>query len=287
MAQAIPKIRQIHVDEIIDRVAETCREVCYVMRKDIIRALEHARQTEVSSMARHVLEQLLENARIAREDQVPYCHDTGVTVMFVDVGQDVRIVGGPLTEALNEGVRRGYVGGFLRASIVKDPFDRKNTEDNTPAIIHYEIVPGDQLTISLIAKGGGSENMSRHTMLKPSDGIKAVKNFVVDTVSEAGPNACPPLIVGVGVGGNFDYSAVLAKRALFREVGSVHSNPIIASLEDELQERCNKLGIGPQGMGGLNTVLDVFIEVWPCHITSLPVAVNIQCVAQRHQTILI
>lgn len=287
MAQVMTNVREIRVDEIIEKVAAACQEANYVLGADMIRALEHARETEVSPVGRDVLDQILDNARIAREERVAYCQDTGVLVMFVDVGQDVRVVGGSLTEALNEGVRQGYLGGFLRASMIKDPFDRQNTGDNTPAVIHYDVVPGDRLAISLTAKGGGSENMSRQAMLMPSDGVEGVKNFVIDTVFRAGPNACPPLIVGVGVGGTFDYSGVLAKKAIFREVGSVHPDPTIAALEDELHERCNKLGVGPQGMGGLNTVLDVFLEVWPCHITALPVAVNIQCHAQRHRTIVI
>ncbi|OFX15727.1 MAG: fumarate hydratase [Armatimonadetes bacterium RBG_16_58_9] len=280
-------MREVHVDEIIEKVALPCQDAAYNMREDVSTALRHAMDVEISPMGRHVLDQLLENARLASEEAVPFCHDTGIVVMLVELGQDVRIVGGSLKDALNEGVRRGYVGGYLRASVVRDPFDRVNTGDNTPSIIHYEIVPGDHLTIALTAKGGGSENMSRLAMLKPSDGVEGFRDFVVDTVSQAGPNACPPLLVGVGVGGNFDYCAFLAKKALFREVSSAHPDPAIAELEDEIHTRCNSLGIGPQGMGGLNTVLDVFIEAYACHITALPVAVNIQCPAQRHRRIVI
>jgi fumarate hydratase subunit alpha len=279
--------REIHVNELIEKIAASFPEACYNMREDVLRALQHASETEISPTGRHVLDQLVENALTAREEKLPFCHDTGVAILLIRVGQDVRIVGGSLTEALNEGVRRGYVKGYLRASIVKDPFDRVNTEDNTPAIIHYDIVPGNRITVSLTAKGGGSENKSRLAMLKPSDGIEEVKNFVVETVSLAGPNACPPMIVGVGVGGSFDYSAYLAKKALFREIGSVNADPNIAILEDDIHQRCNRLGVGPQGMGGIHTVLDVFVEVWSCHITSLPVAVNLQCPAQRFRTIVI
>ncbi|MBI2843152.1 MAG: fumarate hydratase [Armatimonadetes bacterium] len=277
--------REIHVDEIVDNVALACQDAAYNMRDDVYSAILSAVDTEISPMGRHVLDQLLENARMASEEQSPYCHDTGVTVLFVEIGQDARIIGGSLADALNEGVRRGYTEGYLRASIVRDPFDRVNTQDNTPPVIHYELVPGDGLRISITLKGGGSENMSRLEMLKPSDGPEGFIDFVVDAVSRAGPNACPPLIVGVGVGGSFDYCGYLAKKALFREIGSDHPNPNIAALENTIHERCNRLGVGPQGMGGLNTVLDVFIETYPCHITALPVAVNIQCPAQRHRTL--
>ena len=283
----MPEYREIDVAQVIPKLAEGFRDACYNMSPDVTSALEQARENEVSPMGVHVLDQLLKNADMAREDQVTYCHDTGIAVLFVEVGQDVRLTGGSLTEALNEGVRQGYVGGYLRASVVKDPLDRVNTSDNTPALIHYSIVPGDKLTIHLNAKGGGSEMKSRLRMLKPSEGIEGVKDFVVETVSLAGASPCPPTVLGIGIGGSFDYCAYLAKKALIREVGSVNPNPRLAALEDELQDRCNKLGIGPQGMGGINTVMDVFIEVWPCHITSLPVAVNVQCFAHRRRTIVI
>ncbi len=283
----MPEYREIDVAQVIPKLAEGFRDACNNMSQDVTSALEQARETEVSPTGVHVLDQLLKNADMAREDQVTYCHDTGIAVLFVEVGQDVRLTGGSLTEALNEGVRQGYVGGYLRASVVKDPLDRVNTSDNTPALIHYSIVPGDKITIHLNAKGGGSEMKSRLRMLKPSEGIEGVKDFVVETVSLAGASPCPPTVLGIGVGGSFDYCAYLAKKSLIREVGSVNPNPRLAALEDELQDRCNKLGIGPQGMGGINTVMDVFIEVWPCHITSLPVAVNMQCFAHRRRTIVI
>ena len=275
------------MDTVIDAVASICQEANYEMRPDMERALRGAHASETAPLGRHVLLQLIDNAEIARTGRVPYCQDTGVVVICASVGQELLVVGGDLTEALNAGVRKGYVEGYLRASIVRSPFDRKNTGDNTPAVIHYDIVPGDTLTISLTAKGAGSENMSRAVMLNPSDGVEGFKDFVVDTVSRAGENACPPLLVGVGAGGSFDYSAYLAKKSLFREVGSPNPDRDLEALEDEIHERCNKLGIGPQGMGGINTVLDVFINVYPCHIASLPVAVNIQCPAQRHRTVVL
>jgi fumarate hydratase subunit alpha len=229
-----------------------------------------------------VLDLLIRNQALAAEGEYPYCQDTGYTVIFLDVGQDVHVVGADLYDAVNEGVRLGYGDGYLRGSIVRDPiFDRRNTGDNTPAFVHTRIVPGDQIRIQVDAKGAGSENMGKHAMLKPADGLEGAKEFVLQAVAESGPNACPPGIIGVGIGGNFEMSAVIAKRALMRKVGQPNPDPRIAELEAELYEKCNALGLGPEALGGTQTVLAVHVETMPTHIASLPVAVNIECHAHR------
>ncbi len=238
-------------------------------------------------MGREVLDQLVQNAEIARRERMPICQDTGATVVLVEIGQDVHIVGGDLTEAINEGVRRGYEDGYLRKSIVAHPLERKNTGDNTPAMIRYEIVPGESVRIVVAPKGGGSENMSAFKMLTPAEGEAGVKEFVVETVRRAGPNPCPPVVVGVGVGGTFDVCCWLAKKALLRPLGQPNADPTFARLERELLEQINNLGIGPSGLGGRTTALAVHIEWFPCHITSLPVAVNLNCHAARHKEVVL
>jgi len=254
--------------------------------EDILSAFEKARDTEESPVGEEILEQLIENAKIAKEEKIALCQDTGFAVFFVELGDEVTIHGGNLVEAINEGVRQGYQEGYLRKSICH-PFTRKNTGDNTPAIVHVDLVPGDQLKIIIAPKGGGSENMSRVTMLKPSDGIEGIKNFVVERVRESGANPCPPLVIGVGIGGTFEKAALIAKKALLRPVGSTNPNPELDVLEKELLEEINNLGIGPQGLGGRNTALAVQVEMHPCHIASLPVAVNINCHASRHKEIVL
>ncbi len=277
-------MRKIHVDLIKETVKRLCMEANYHLPSDVLQSFERGILKEESELGKNVLKILRENAQIASENKVPYCQDTGFAVIYVELGQDVSIVGGELEKAINDGVSEGYREGYLRKSIVSDPlFDRKNTKDNTPAVIHYRIVPGDRLKITVAPKGGGSENMSRLAMLKPADGVEGVKRFVLQTVSDAGPNPCPPIIVGVGVGGTFEKVAFLAKKALLREVGHRNPDPRYAELELELLEKINKLGIGPAGFGGKITALDVKIEWHPCHIASLPVAVNIQCHAARHK----
>ncbi len=278
-------VREVDAAEITRLVRDLCIEVNYRLSDEMVRALRRAREREASPLGREVLDLLLENARIAAEGELPYCQDTGSTVVFLDLGQDVHVVGGLLAEAVDEGVRQGYRAGYLRTSIVRDPlFERVNTGDNTPAFLHVRIVPGDQVRIQVDAKGGGSENKSRHAMLKPADGLEGVKRFVLQAVAEAGPDACPPGIIGVGVGGNFEWSAILAKRALLRKVGQPHPDPRVAELEAELYERCNALGLGPEALGGTQTVLAVHVETMPTHIASLPVAVNIECHAHRTAT---
>jgi len=245
-------------------------------------AFDKGIQKDESPVAKEVLKELKENVGISAEGEYPICQDTGLAVLFVDIGQDVHIVGGNIREALNEGVRQAYKDGYLRKSSC-DPFTRKNTGDNTPAIVHYDIVPGDKIRIMAVPKGGGAENMSRVHMLAPSAGIEGIKDFVVNRMKEAGSNPCPPTVVGVGIGGTFERTAILAKKALLRKVGQRHPDPKIAKIEQEVLERINKLGIGPMGYGGTTTSLDVFFEVEPCHIASLPLAVNVQCHANRHK----
>jgi fumarate hydratase subunit alpha len=276
-------MREVHYQEIVEKVAELCQQANFDLGQDVVDALQRSLATEESETGRDILLQLVENAEIAARERVPMCQDTGYAVFFVELGQDCHIVGGNLYDAIQEGVRRGYKEGYLRNSIVGHPLKRVNTGDNTPAVIHLELMPGDRLAIHLTAKGGGSENMSALKMLKPSDGIEGVKQFILDTVRLAGPNACPPLIVGVGIGGTFEKAALLAKKSLFRPVGERSPLPDIAELEEEIMERCNRLGIGPQGMGGRTTAIDVKIEIYPCHIASLPVAVNLNCHASRHK----
>jgi fumarate hydratase subunit alpha len=276
-------MRTIDAATITNTVAQLCMEANYNLGEDMLKAFERARQTERSALGCGVLEMMKENAQLARTQRLPYCQDTGFVICFVDVGQDVHISGGLLDEAINEGVRRGYREGYLRASIVSDPFRRKNTGDNTPAVIHVQIVPGDKLTLMLMAKGGGCENRSKFKMCTPAEGVEGAMDFVLDCLKNAGPDACPPLIAGVGVGGTFEKAALLSKRALFRWVGEPNPNPELHALEQELLEKANKLGIGPQGYGGDTTAFAIHINTYPCHIASLPVAVTIECHAHRHK----
>ncbi len=275
-------MRKIKVDQIIERVKEMCIKSNQKLGNDVLSKIEEASKTENSSIGKDILEKLLLNAKIAEEEQLPICQDTGMAVFFIEIGQDVVIEGGSLTDAINEGVRQGYQEGYLRKSIVNDPLIRENTKDNTPAIIHYDIVPGDKLKISFAPKGFGSENMSRLKMLKPSDGVQGVKDFVIQTVKEAGPNPCPPIVVGVGIGGTMEKACILAKKALLRDLYTHNSKYHIKNLEVELYEEINRLDIGPQGFGGNTTALGVNIEVFPTHIAGLPVAVNINCHVARH-----
>jgi fumarate hydratase subunit alpha len=275
-------IREVDVGDVAAAVRDLCMEICYRVPPDMLEAMRRARAHEESAIGRRILDNLLRNAEIAAEGEYPYCQDTGYTVVFLDVGQDVHLVGGSLTEAIDRGVAEGYTDGYLRGSIVRDPlFDRRNTGDNTPAFVHTRLVPGDRIRIQVDAKGAGSENMGRHAMLKPSDGLEGVKAFVLQAVEAAGPNACPPGVIGVGVGGDFELCAVAAKRALLRPVGSPSPDPRVAALEAELFEACNALGLGPEALGGTQTVLAVHVETMPTHIASLPVAVNIDCHAHR------
>jgi fumarate hydratase subunit alpha len=280
-------IKQIPVEMIIDAVEKLCIEVNYDLGEDMMLKFKEALQTEKAPLGREVFQRLIENATIAHEERVPMCQDTGMAVIFVEIGQDVLVTGGALKDALNEGVRRGYEKGFLRKSMVKDPFDRVNTGDNTPAIIHYDIVPGDELRITVAPKGAGSENMGALKMCKPSEGLEGAIQFVVDTVDKAGGNPCPPIIVGVGVGGSMEKATYLAKKSLLRPVGEPNAEERLAKIEEEILERVNQLGIGPQGFGGVNTALAVNLEVYPTHIASLPIAVNIQCHAARHKDIIL
>ncbi|NOQ95543.1 MAG: fumarate hydratase [Desulfobacterales bacterium] len=274
--------REIPAQEIIKVVKDLCVDANYNLGNDVLLAFDQAIENEKSETAREVLRELKENARIAREEKAPICQDCGLAVVFMEIGQDVHITGGDLKAAINEGVRQGYEEGYLRKSAC-NPITRKNTGDNTPAIIHLEIVSGDKIRIIVAPKGGGSENMSRVTMLTPAAGMEGVKDFVVNRVKESGSNPCPPTIIGIGVGGTFERSAILAKKALLRTLGERNPDPELAKIEKEIFARINKLGIGPVGYGGITTSLDVFLEMEPCHIASLPVAVNIQCHAARHK----
>ena len=279
-------VRDLDVGEITKAVRELCITANYDLPRDVYDALVAACAAEESPVGREVLGQLVENADIAARDRVPICQDTGFAVVFAEVGQDVHLVGGTLADAVDEGVRRGYGDGYLRKSVAEEPAHaRRNTKDNTPAILHTSIVPGRKVRLTMMAKGGGAENMSSLNMLKPSQGWAGMSQAVVDTVSRAGSNPCPPVIIGVGIGGTIDEVTLLAKRALLRDVGSTHPDPRVAEMEDELLVRINDLGIGPQGLGGRTTALDVFIEEMPSHIASMPVAVNVQCHAQRHKTV--
>ncbi|RLB65288.1 MAG: fumarate hydratase [Deltaproteobacteria bacterium] len=275
-------MREISVDHITSTVARLCKEANYFLGNDMLSALEKAVEVEESPTGRTILKQLQENAAIAAADQIPICQDTGLAVVFLELGQDVHLVGGELEAAVNEGVRQGYGEGYLRKSSCH-PFTRKNIGDNTPAIIHCRIVPGDQLKITIAPKGGGSENMSKVVMLKPADGVAGIKKQVVEWVAQAGGNPCPPTIVGVGIGGTFERAALLAKESLLREVGSRNPDPELARLEEELLVEINKLGVGPQGLGGRVTSFAVHVKMLPCHIASLPLAINIQCHAARHK----
>jgi fumarate hydratase subunit alpha len=276
-------MRDVHVSAIADAVKKLCMEANVSLEPDVLRAFDRALATERSPAGQQVLQILKDNAELARTRRIPYCQDTGMVVCFVELGQDVHVIGGGLEDAINEGVRQGYKEGYLRASIVKSPFDRVNTGDNTPAVIHTEVAPGATLRIMIMAKGGGCENRSKYTMFTPAAGLPAVKDFIIECVKTAGPDACPPLILGVGIGGTFEKSAILSKKALFRELGSPNPDPMLDTLEHELLERANRLGIGPQGYGGDTTALGIHVISFPCHITSLPVAVTIECHAHRHK----
>lgn len=275
-------MRTLNVEEISKNIKEMCIEANHFLSKDMDIAMKNVVSTEKSPLGKKILSQLQDNLKIAGEDMIPICQDTGMAVVFLEIGQDVHFEGGNLEDAVNEGVRRGYVDGYLRKSVVKDPILRENTKDNTPGIIHYKIVPGDQVKIKVAPKGFGSENMSRVFMLKPADGIEGVKEAVLTAVKDAGPNACPPMVVGVGIGGTFEKCALMAKEALTREVGSHSDIPYVKELEEELLERINKIGIGPGGLGGSTTALAVNVNTYPTHIAGLPVAVNICCHVNRH-----
>lgn len=275
-------MREISAGRIAETVRDMCIQAAHYLSPDMEKRMQQAREKEESQLGRQILDQLQENLDIAGRDMIPICQDTGMAVFFLEVGQEIHITDGWLEAAVNEGVRRGYTDGFLRKSVVRDPIDRVNTGDNTPAVIHTRIVPGDKLRITLAPKGFGSENMSRICMLKPADGIEGVKKEILNTVDLAGPNACPPMVVGVGIGGDFEKAALMAKHALTREAGAHSEIPYIKELEEEMLERINRLGIGPAGLGGTVTALAVHIETYPTHIAGLPVAINICCHANRH-----
>lgn len=275
-------MREVNVSIITDNIKEMCIEVNHFLTDDMKNVFEKAVKNEESALGKQVLGQLEENLKIAGEDMIPICQDTGMAVVFINVGQDVHLIGGDITDAINEGVRRGYVDGYLRKSVVKDPIYRENTKDNTPAVIHFNIVPGDKVDITVAPKGFGSENMSRVFMLKPADGIEGVKEAILTAVKDAGPNACPPMVVGVGIGGTFEKCAYLAKKALTRDLNEESPVEYVRDLEKEMLEKINKLGIGPGGLGGTQTALAINIETYPTHIAGLPVAVNICCHVNRH-----
>jgi fumarate hydratase subunit alpha len=279
-------MKRISCKTISDQVKKMCMDANFDLGEDVLQAFFAARQSEEAPIGREIMDLLIENARIAKDESIPMCQDTGFAVFFVELGTAVHIVDGSLMDALNEGVRQGYGEGYLRKSICH-PFTRKNTGDNTPAVVHIDLVPGERLKIIFAPKGGGSENMSRVAMLRPSDGKKGIKDFVVTRVKESGANPCPPTVVGVGIGGTFEKAALLAKKALLRPLGSASPDPEIAAFEQEIFEAINNLGIGPQGFGGRTTSLAVHIELFPCHIASLPVAVNINCHAHRHKEVII
>jgi len=278
-------MRDIDVSIITDNIKELCIKANHFLSPDMTDALDSACKKEESDLGKLVLNQLKENLEIAGNDMIPICQDTGMAVIFMNIGQEVHFVGGNLEDAINEGVRRGYVDGFLRKSVVSDPIERVNTKDNTPAVIHYNIVPGDKVEITMAPKGFGSENMSRVFMLKPADGIEGVKNAVLTAVKDAGPNACPPMVIGVGIGGTFEKCALLAKKALTRKAGEHSEIPYVKALEEELLERINKTGIGPGGLGGTQTAFAVNVLTYPTHIAGLPVAVNICCHVNRHVSV--
>lgn len=277
-------MREISCNAIISSIKEMCIQATHYLSDDMKSALYKGVEKEESPLGRQILEQLCENLKIAGEDMIPICQDTGMAVVFVEIGQEVHIVDGGLEDAINEGVRQGYIEGYLRKSVVSDPVERINTNDNTPAIIHYSIVQGDTFKITLAPKGFGSENMSRVVMLKPADGIEGVKKVILETVDLAGPNACPPMVIGVGVGGDFEKCAIMAKHALTREAGEHSDIPYVRALEEEMLDKVNQLGIGPGGLGGTVTAFAVNIETYPTHIAGLPVAVNICCHVNRHVT---
>lgn len=275
-------MREVNVSIITDNIKEMCIEANHFLTDDMKNVFENAVKNEESALGKQVLGQLEENLKVAGEDMIPICQDTGMAVVFINVGQDVHLTGGDITDAINEGIRRGYVEGYLRKSVVKDPIYRENTKDNTPAVIHFNIVPGDKVDITVAPKGFGSENMSRVFMLKPADGIEGVKEAILTAVKDAGPNACPPMVVGVGIGGTFEKCAYLAKKALTRDLNEESPVEYVRNLEKEMLEKINKLGIGPGGLGGTQTALAINIETYPTHIAGLPVAVNICCHVNRH-----
>ena len=273
-------------EQIVEQVKKLCIEASLYLGEDVLSCIKEKAKSEKSEVGKNILNILVENAEIAKEKNIPICQDTGMAVFFVEIGQEVLIEGDTLTDAINEGVRQGYEEGYLRKSVVS-PINRVNTKDNTPAVIHYDMVKGDKIKIEFAAKGFGSENMSKMKMLKPSDGLEGIKKFIIDTVSEAGPNPCPPMVIGVGIGGTVDKCAQIAKKALFRELGEFNKDENIAKLESELLTAINKLGIGPQGLGGTTTALGLNIETFPTHIAGLPVVVNINCHASRHKKVVI
>ena len=275
-------MREVNVSIITDNIKEMCIEANHFLTDDMKNVFENTVKNEESALGKQVFGQLEENLKVAGEDMIPICQDTGMAVVFINVGQDVHLTGGDITDAINEGVRRGYVDGYLRKSVVKDPIYRENTKDNTPAVIHFNIVPGDKVDITVAPKGFGSENMSRVFMLKPADGIEGVKEAILTAVKDAGPNACPPMVVGVGIGGTFEKCAYLAKKALTRDLNEESPVEYVRDLEKEMLEKINKLGIGPGGLGGTQTALAINIETYPTHIAGLPVAVNICCHVNRH-----
>ena len=277
-------VREIEAAKITDTVKRLCIQANVILPEDVKNCIIKRKSEENWAPAREILDRIEENFELAAAENVPICQDTGVACVFLEIGQEVHIAGGDITQAVNEGVRQGYAEGYMRKSVVRDPLDRVNTGDNTPAMIYYDIVPGDKIKITVVPKGFGSENMSQIKMLRPSDGIEGVKAFVLKAVEEAGPNPCPPIIVGVGIGGTFDKAALLAKKALLRETGTPSADPLYAKLEEELLEKINALGIGPQGFGGKTTALAVAVEHYPTHIAGLPVAVNINCHVARHKT---
>ncbi|HBG5345630.1 TPA: fumarate hydratase [Clostridioides difficile] len=279
-------MRKIKSEQIVEQVKKLCIEASLYLGEDVLSCIKEKAKSEKSEVGKNILNILVENAEIAKEKNIPICQDTGMAVFFVEIGQEVVIEGDTLTDAINEGVRQGYEEGYLRKSVVS-PISRVNTKDNTPAVIHYDMVKGDKIKIEFAAKGFGSENMSKMKMLKPSDGLEGIKKFIIDTVSEAGPNPCPPMVIGVGIGGTVDKCAQIAKKALFRELGEFNKDENIAKLESELLTSINKLGIGPQGLGGTTTALGLNIETFPTHIAGLPVVVNINCHASRHKKVVI
>jgi fumarate hydratase subunit alpha len=279
-------LREIHVEQIISAVEKLCIESNIRLPSDVKQALKKAAKKETSPLGKQIIKDILRNSEIAEQKNIPICQDTGFAVFFLKLGNEVKVVGGNIIDAINEGVRRGYSNGYLRKSIVTDPFlTRKNTGDNTPAVIHTELVTGNKINITIAPKGGGSENMSALRMLKPADGIEGVKKFVLQTIDKAGPNPCPPIIVGIGIGGTIEVATLIAKKALLRPIGQHHPQTEVAKFEEQLLNEINKLGIGPQGFGGTSTALAVNIETFPAHIASLPVAVNIQCHVARHMEI--
>ncbi len=280
-------MREVNVSNITEAVKNLCIDANYYLGEDVVKSLKKNEEKEESPTGKEILGKIIENIKIAKNDKVPLCQDTGYAVFFIELGQDVHLIGGDFVKAVNEGVRQGYKEGYLRKSVVADPLKRNNTGDNTPAIIHTDIVPGEKIKIAFAPKGGGSENMSEVRMMAPAVGIEGIKEFVVERVRKSGANPCPPVIVGIGIGGTFDKCAEIAKRSLLRPIGSKNPNKVYADLEDELLKTINKLGIGPQGFGGRTTALAVHIEVHPCHIASFPVAVNMQCHVARHKEVII